>query len=75
MTAPGAAITVATNIQDTATFARREAAPAPAAATPSRPWTLPRPRPRRVAVLGGNCVMADHRAAAVSSVSIGAMSG
>ena len=45
MTAPGAAITVATNIQDTATFARREAAPAPAAATPSRPWTLPRPRP------------------------------
>ena len=73
MTAPGAAITVATNIQDTATFARREAAPAPAAATPSRPWTLP--RPRRVAVLGGNCVMADHRAAAVSSVSIGAMSG
>ena len=26
----------------------------------------PPPRPRRVAVLGGNCVMADHRAAAAA---------
>ena len=61
MTAPAAAITADTNIQDTATFGRREAAAATPSPTLDTAPPPPRPRPRRVAVLGGNCVMADHR--------------